>query len=85
MTHDELLAKVKNEFFFIQGFGSVLHLNACYGSTCHCDAIDMTHLNLRNAMLAVVQLHNNYHGMCMECELTDYPCPTIEAIEKELP
>ena len=32
----------------------------------------------------VVQLHNNYHGWCMECELTEYPCPTIQAIEKEL-
>jgi len=32
----------------------------------------------------VVELHCNYHGMCMECELTDYPCPTIEAIEREL-
>ena len=36
------------------------------------------------ALQKVIQLHNNYHGMCMECELTDYPCPIIQALEKEL-
>lgn len=87
MTHDELLAKVKDEFFFTQGFGSVLHLNACYGSPCHCDEIDKTHLKLKNAMLAVVELHRNIDGACWECQddiYHEYPCPTIRAIEKEL-
>lgn len=41
-------------------------------------------LDIRDALRQVALLHNNYYGMCMECELTDYPCPTIEAIEKEL-
>jgi hypothetical protein len=41
------------------------------------------------ALLAVVKLHNPIRtpdgcgDQCSECK-TDYPCPTIQAIEKEL-
>jgi hypothetical protein len=84
MTHDELLRKVREEFFFTQGLGNVLHMNSCSSFPCHCSAIDETHLKLRNTMLSVVELHAYDHGMCMNCEMKDYPCPTIQAIEKEL-
>jgi hypothetical protein len=43
------------------------------------------------ALRAVVELHKpkkirliNYCGACTKDELVGYPCPTIEAIEKEL-
>lgn len=46
---------------------------------------------MRDALRAVVQLHKhkkirliNYCGACTKDELVGYPCPTIEAIEKEL-
>ena len=95
MTHDELLAKVKDDFFFTEGFGTVLHMNSCYGSPCHCNDIDITHLKLKNAMIAVVELHYPINGLCNLCiggncscctgfESEVYPCPTIQAIEKEL-
>ena len=38
----------------------------------------------RRAILAVVELHAEDYGMCMTCEMKDYPCPTIQTIEKEL-
>jgi len=44
----------------------------------------------REALRAVVELHKPYPTkrfgiICKECEIsTDYPCPTIQAIEKEL-
>jgi len=36
------------------------------------------------ALRAVAELHSDDYGMCMACEMTNYPCPTIQAIEKEL-
>jgi len=44
----------------------------------------------REALRAVVELHKPYPTkrfgiICKECEIsTDYPCATIQAIEKEL-
>ena len=40
----------------------------------------------RNALRAVVELHKPFRGdECRECGyLGDFPCPTIQAIEKEL-
>ena len=88
--------KVRDEFFFTQGLGMITHLNICSSSPCHCSAIDETHLKLKNTMLAVVQLHKPRQSLfndleCNECtgdeEITlsiAYPCPTIQAIEKEL-
>jgi hypothetical protein len=39
-----------------------------------------------NALRAVVELHKPSDGQCYEChyEGRDYPCHTIQAIEKEL-
>jgi hypothetical protein len=36
------------------------------------------------ALRAVAELHADDYGMCMTCEMKDYPCPTIQAIEKGL-
>lgn len=92
MTHDELLKKIREDFFFTQGLGTVLHMNSCSSYPCHCSAIDETHLKLRNAMLSIVELHKPElmisSSYCVECtnnlETVIYPCPTIQAIEKEL-
>ena len=71
MTHDELLAKIDD--FWDQ-------IPADYGQ-----------FNYLNALRTVVELHkpqilpfDEYiEPICVPCD-TDYPCPTIEAIEKEL-
>jgi len=68
MTHDELLEKIN------QG-GINAFQSDSYGWL---------------ALRAVVELHKPYPTkkfgiICKECEIsTDYPCPTIQAIEKEL-
>jgi hypothetical protein len=41
-------------------------------------------LDIRQALLAVVDLHGDDYGMCMTCEMKNYPCLTIQAIEKKL-
>ena len=102
MTHEELLQKIKDEFYFTQGLGTVLHHNSCSSSPCHCGEIDRTHKRLRDTMLAVVELHKPFNlqekwresdlllkqGLaCYLCSTEiyiPYPCPTIQAIEKEL-
>ena len=71
MTHDELLAKLSST-------------NRRYGGS-----------QDNSALRAVVELHRPEEikllsgevedTYCFECEgLTNYPCPTIQAIEKEL-
>jgi hypothetical protein len=69
MTHDELLAKI--DYWF---------------------DTDNFHLH-KNALRAVVELHKplttpNNFTHCPECQYGSaagsYPCPTIQAIEKEL-
>lgn len=77
MTHDELLDKI-------------------YWSWRHQDTEHFGLSGYRNALRAVVELHkpeNTILGgqpVCEECtqgafvRLTTYPCPTIQAIEKEL-
>ena len=71
MTHDELLAKINPNNTTNQE----------------------TYLAPYNALRAVVELHKPIHGcdehtQCADfvCELCDidYPCPTIQAIEKAL-
>ena len=72
MTHDELLAKIDEEGEFLVQ---------------HFDSKPIVHSALR----AVVELHNpiihkgykDQGFFCDNCEY-DYPCPTIQAIEKEL-
>ena len=78
MTHDELLAKLSSSQVFGKQFGAKAYL----------------------ALRAVVELHKpiistafpEFLGICLACtplslnfyEATRYPCPTIQAIEKEL-
>ncbi len=69
MTHEELLAEIDN-------------LNDS------CSVADRLAISLR----AVVELHKPDGGLCNHCEEgfimgsipVVYPCPTIQAIEKEL-
>ena len=70
MTHDELLQKI--DYYF---------------------DTDNFHIH-KNALRAVVELHKPQEirllsgeiemTYCYECDGIDYPCPTIQAIEKEL-
>jgi hypothetical protein len=68
MTHDELLVKI--DYYF---------------------DTDNFHLH-KNALRAVVELHkphDKYEGVCGGCweeesGFSDYPCPTIQVIEKEI-
>jgi len=81
MTHDELLAKIEvkgNHPFATLQYNEV-------GQTDIQSAF--------SALRAVVELHKpNENNQCPECEYyyideikyCDYPCPTIQAIEKEL-
>ena len=71
MTHDELLAKLSSSQVFGKQFGAKAYL----------------------ALRAVVELHktqditlpNGEWGInCSHCNLWTFPCPTIQAIEKEL-
>ena len=69
MTHDELLASIID-----------------YGQN---GPIDYGQIDLSNALRAVVELHKprDYKGenWCIGCNADfHYPCPTIQAIEKEL-
>ena len=75
MTHDELLTKINDEIDNGQGIMAVAILG--------------------DALLAVVELHkpygiDQYPGLksyCVHCEHLAsqiWPCPTIQAIEKEL-
>jgi hypothetical protein len=41
-------------------------------------------LDIHFALTAVVELHSDDYGMCMTCEMKDYPCQTIQIIEKQL-
>ena len=71
MTHDELLAEI--DFLPLDGL----------------------HAWFQPALRAVVELHRPYYmgeacdccegsWDCLECSTITYPCPTIQAIEKEL-
>jgi hypothetical protein len=74
MTHDELLEKIKREEDYLktyaEGYGFVV----------------------TDALRAVVELHqplDKYEGVCGGCweeesGFSDYPCPTIQVIEKEI-
>jgi len=67
MTHEELMAEIKDSFTDAWGIGP----------------------NAYNALRAVVELHKPVYWqgiemVCDWCDITSYPCPTIQAIEKEL-
>lgn len=73
MTHDELLKKIDKTFFGTWGI--------------HPTAFN----SLYNIIKAIAKLHKSeYHQedglaglFCCECEV-EYPCPTIQAFEKDL-
>lgn len=70
MTHDELLSKVHSVFYEEEG-GTQLDFKAAN--------------NQYRALQVVVSLHRPIGDVCLHCgEDTYYPCPTIQAIEKEL-
>ena len=72
MTHEELLPKTNN-------FIKLLEENGMPEVAKHI-----------NALRAVVELHHPSKDKCWECSFpldsiyVPYPCPTIQAIEKEL-
>jgi hypothetical protein len=74
MTHDELL--------------SMIDFNAVEGSfdiPVNSDRFNMLANNSR-ALRAVVELHKPFHDQvldCIQCKV-EFPCETIQAIEKEL-
>jgi hypothetical protein len=76
MTHDELLAKIDKPYFFTEMITeSKIEIDKKIA-----------------ALRAVVELHKprkeSISGDCNEClnyfDSAEYPCPTIQAIEKEL-
>ena len=78
MTHEELLAKIDNVGYATEN-----------GHTIETSRI----VKQLSALRAVVELHkphditlpNGYYGTdCSVCHGYQYPCPTIQAIEKEL-
>ena len=76
MTHDELLAKIELTL------GT--YISKYYGSKkdveLRSDVIDSL-----QALRAVVELHKPDSNYCDACEWQHaYPCPTIQAVEKEL-
>jgi len=68
MTHDELLEKIRLKFF--------VNEEGATGS-------GYKESQLRNAVYAVVELHNCSNKYCSNCGMAS-PCFTIEAIKKEL-
>lgn len=84
MTHDELLAKIEaldGTLMFSDGRPPIENVGVG-------DKINL-------ALRAVIELHKPvtdyydcYNLMCKACSVeelvTDYPCPTIQAIQKEL-
>jgi hypothetical protein len=80
LTHEELLTRVN---------GNIVHFYGGFGHN-----IDAG--NMFNALRAVVELHKPFMGntleLCKECSqlrkvddpVITYPCPTIQAITKEL-
>jgi hypothetical protein len=78
MTHDELLAKIDSNLSNYCG-------NDC--ESCKRDNVPWV------ALGAVAKLHRHqevtlpngeWGANCTECDGWEYPCPTIQAIEKEL-
>jgi hypothetical protein len=72
MTHNELLAKIqdsRNDYNYV---------------TPHSALRAVVELHKPIEPVAPVETHDDYwYGLCDDC-LKTYPCPTIQAIEKEL-
>ena len=82
MTHDELLAKIDNNYF-----PGLTHMEQV-------EEMVKQDVQIKSALRAVVELHKPTPGndigdspLCEDCINTayiEYPCDTIRAIEKEL-
>ena len=77
MTHEELLAKIEKRY------------QIKYAGETDWQATTNGLLCFMNALRAVVELHKpNKNNLCEICRWYmnkhKYPCPTIQAIEKEL-
>ena len=92
MTHDELLARIDKWADNALGVGALTHSQMCSSNSCDCYECDRQGESLIKALRAVVELHKpDQHNFCLGCSTdengihdTSYPCPTIQAIEKEL-
>ena len=85
MTHDELLARLNDPIAWME---SESESERHYTPETYNEL--KRHLDVYLALRAVVELHKpvetNYIDIetCTGCEEAEYPCPTIQAIEKEL-
>ena len=82
MTHDELLAKIDEEGeFLVQYFDSKPIVHSALRAVVELHKpLEQFHLWLDKSMI------ENSHKLPFMCKLcrVEYPCPTIQAIEKEL-
>ena len=75
MTHDELLAEIDAKLIWLY--------SSPYGNGWKATRA-VVELHKPMAPTVPVQTHDDYwYGLCDDCIKT-YPCPTIQAIEKEL-
>ena len=72
MTHEELLAKI--DHMWNDDFD--------YVASCHTNALRAV-MELHRPIKAH-ERHRAMEGSCAGCDIGDWPCPTIQAIEKEL-
>ena len=93
MSHDELLAKIDILERDSESDIWLIHNDRCCGN-CICDKAEAEATSPHKALRAVVELHKP-EGVCSDpdcepqhdwcsCGMDAYPCPTIQAIEKEL-
>ena len=81
MTYDELLAKIDYTVAIYEGL-SVLDIRVLTAYLKALRAVVELHKPIEP--VAPVETHDDYwYGLCDDC-LKTYPCPTIQAIEKEL-
>lgn len=91
MTHEELLVKIDGAMRDAESDLWLIHSDRCCGD-CTCKEEEAKVTSPHKALRAVVELHKPDGGLCNHCEEgfimgsipVVYPCPTIQAIEKEL-
>ena len=86
MAHDELLAKIDKLKENASGDVWLIHNDRCCGN-CTCKEVEEEVTSIHNTLRVVVELHKPFevNGIVLcDNEPLVYPCPTIQAIEKEL-
>jgi hypothetical protein len=92
MIHKELLVKIDNVKDYCEGAVSQVHGEFCISSDqCKCSEMETAQNGIYKALRAVVELHyeksfgedSPIKNVCDTCSKV-YPCPTVQAIEKEL-